>query len=126
MRRTRPFVLLAAAFTVFGCTDLPLDIDGGSGGDFDISVGSGTQPSYSWAGGPALEVSVTRTANQTQLVWGVNSPSAQNISSPVRHGTVPSGAIELSTRERTLAAGVQYRVTVKLANDDQAFRDFRP
>jgi hypothetical protein len=126
MRRTRTLAVLAAALTAFGCTDLPLDAGGGSGGDFDISVGSGTQPSYSWAGGPALEVSVTRTANQTLIVWGVNSPSAQNIGSPVRHGTVPSGAIELSTRERTLAAGVQYRVTVKLANDQQAFQDFRP
>jgi hypothetical protein len=44
----------------------------------------------------------------------------------VRHGTVPAGAIELTARERTLAAGTQYRVTVKLANGDQAFRDFRP
>jgi hypothetical protein len=126
MRKTRTLVALAAAFTAFGCTDLPLDAGGGSGGDFDIAVGSGTQPSYSWPGGPAFEVSVTRTANQTLIVWGVNSPSAQNIGSPVRHGTVPSGAFELSTRERTLAGGVQYRVTVKLANDEQAFRDFRP
>jgi hypothetical protein len=126
MRRTGKLVALVATITVFGCTDLPLDTDGGSGGDFDISVGSGTQPSYSWPGGPATGVEVVRTSNQTLIVWGVNSPSAQNIASPVRHGTVPSGAFELSTRERTLAPGVEYRVVVKLANDQQAFRDFRP
>jgi hypothetical protein len=116
---------MIAAAVMLSCTDLPLDEDGGSGGDFDIGISSGTTPSYSWSAGTAFEVSVVRTANQTVLVWGVASP-AQNVSSPVRHGTTPSGAIQLANREPALSPGTQYRVTVKLANGDQAFRDFRP
>jgi hypothetical protein len=126
MRSTRTLVALAATFATLSCTDLPLDAGGGSGGDFDITVGSGTQPVYSWPGGPATGVEVVRTSNQTVIVWGLSSPSAQNISSGVRHGNVPSGSIELSARERTLAAGVEYRVVVKLANDQEAYRDFTP
>ena len=126
MRRTLTLGALIAAFATLGCTDLPLDAGGDSGGDFDISVGAGTQPVYSWPGGPATGVEVVRTSNQTLIVWGLSSPSAQNIASGVRHGTVPGGSIELSARERSLAPGVEYRVIVKLANDQEAFRDFTP
>jgi hypothetical protein len=126
MRNTRNIATLVAALAILSCTDLPFDTGGGSGGDFDIGVGSGTQPSYSWQGGPAFEVSVSRTSNQTLLVWGVANAVSQNIASPVRHGTIPSGAVELDNRERTLERGVEYRVTVKLANGDQAFQDFTP
>jgi hypothetical protein len=125
MRHFRTLTALLAVAATLSCTDLPLDENGGSGGDFDIGVGGGTAPNYSWSGGTAFEVSVVRTSNQTVLVWGVAS-TAQNMSSPVRHGSVPGGAIELANRERTLAPGTEYRVTVKLANGDQAFRDFRP
>lgn len=126
MRRIRMVLALGAAFAALSCTDLPLDTGGGAGGDFDIGVGSGTQPVYSWPGGGAFEVTVVRTSNQTVAVWSIVSPSAQNIASGVRHGTVPGGSIELSTRERTLSPGVEYRVIVKLANDQEAFRDFTP
>lgn len=124
-RRLTPIAAMLAAATALSCSDLPLDDDGGAGGAFDIGVSSGTTPNYSWGGGPAFEVSVVRTSNQTVLVWGIAAPS-QNLSSPVRHGTTPSGAVQLANREPTLSPGTQYRVTVKLANGDQAFRDFRP
>ena len=126
MRSARGLAAIAAALTTLSCTDLPLDTGGGSGGDFDIGVGSGTQPSYSWEGGNAFEVSVVRTANQTLLAWGIANPTNRSITSPVRHGSVPSGSHELADRERTLTRGVRYRVTVKLANGDQAFQDFTP
>jgi hypothetical protein len=125
MRSARTLAALFVAAATLSCTDLPLDPDGNAGGDFDVSVGAGTAPNYSWSGTTAFEVSVVRTSDQTVVVWGVAS-TAQNMASPVRHGTVPAGAIELTARERTLTAGTQYRVTVKLANGDQAFRDFRP
>lgn len=124
-RRFASAVAMLAAAAALSCTDLPLDEGGGSGGDFDIGVSSGTTPSYSWSGGNAFEVSVVRTSDQTVIVWGVAS-TAQNLSSPVRHGTTPSGAVQLANREPALSPGTQYRVTVKLANGDRAFRDFRP
>jgi hypothetical protein len=48
------------------------------------------------------------------------------MASPVRQGTVPQGALESANSERTLAAGVEYRVTITLPDGRSAFQDFRP
>ena len=53
MLRFRTFTALLAVAATVSCTDLPLDVNGGSGGDFDIGVGGGTAPNYSWSGGTA-------------------------------------------------------------------------
>lgn len=97
-----------------------------AGGDFSISVGSGNTPQYTWPGGPAVSVTVVRAANQTQFVWAVSSPTLRNIASPLRHGTVPQGAIELADDERTLTPGVRYRVSISLADGQSAFQEFTP
>jgi hypothetical protein len=115
-------VLVAAA----GCTDELMNGDNGSGGEFSIAVSGGTQPTYTWFEGPALSVDVVRTSNQTVVVWRVADPTNRNISSPVRQGVVPAGALETASLERILTAGIQYRVTVRLANGRSAFQDFRP
>jgi hypothetical protein len=126
--RTRGLALIAiiASFTAAGCVD---DITGGingSGGDFSISVGSGTTPQYSWSSGPAFSIDVVRTSAQTIVVWRVTSPNEPRMSSPVRHGTVPVGALESSAIEKVLTPGVQYRVTITLVDKRTAFQDFRP
>jgi hypothetical protein len=124
MRRISILVVAAAVFAV-GCTDDITNGGNGSGGDFAISVGSGTTPLYTWSTGPAFSIAVVRTSNQTNVVWRVTS-TAGTMASPVRQGTVPQGALESANSERTLAAGVEYRVTITLPDGRSAFQDFRP
>jgi hypothetical protein len=117
-----------AALAVSGltaCTDI-LPPDDGGNGSFTVTVGSGTTPSYSWTGGAAFRVEVAPVANPFIPVWAVADPNNRNIASPVRHGTVPSGAVLLADEEPVLRAGVNYRVTVTLPNNERSSRDFRP
>ena len=126
MRRIRRAAVLVTAATLFGCTDDITNGNNGSGGDFTISVGSGTTPLYTWSAGPAFSLAVVRTANQSNVVWRVTS-TAGEMTSPVRQGTVPAGALESAASERTLTAGVQYRVSITLADgQSSAYRDFIP
>jgi hypothetical protein len=117
---------LALAATLAACTDDILTGPGGSGGDFAITVSGGVQPIYSWSVGAAFTVAVTRAADPAAVAWRVADPNNNNIRSPLTHGTVPSGAFETATRERTLARGVTYRVTITLPDGRSAFRDFTP
>jgi hypothetical protein len=119
-----PAIALALV-AVAGCSDLPLG-EGGSGGDFAVTVGCGTQPLYTWPSGLAFSIDVVRASYETVSVWRVANPNTSNIGSPLRHGTVPSGAVELVGTEKTLTAGVQYKVTITLADQRQAFQTFRP
>lgn len=123
--RSRLLGFLALATVLAACTN---DVagPGQSGGDFDIGVSSGTHPSYSWSAGPAFTVDVVRTSNPSVVVWRIADPINSNIQSPVTHGTKPSGAIETTSSERTLSAGVRYRVTVTLKDGGQAYREFTP
>ncbi len=122
--RTR--TLLAAAFIALaGCTDV-LPPDDGDDDDFSITISSGTQPTYTWQGGPARRIDVVPTADPLVPVWSVATTVFPHMPSPVRHGTVPTGAIELENAERTLRAGINYRVRITLADNTQSSRDFRP
>jgi hypothetical protein len=127
MHRNRTLITAALLLALAGCTDDLLSGPGNSGGDFSISVGSGTTPIYSWSAGPGFSIDVVRTSNQTQVVWRITDPTEpRNIASPVRHGVVPTGSVESSAIERVLTPGIQYRVTVNLANGQSAFQDFTP
>jgi len=117
---------IGMVFGLTGCTDAILDGIGGSGGDFSISIDAGISPLYSWGAGPAFSLDVVRTANQSIVVWRITNPNTRNITSPVRHGTVPTGALESVGTERTLTRGIEYRATITLADGRSAFRDFRP
>lgn len=116
---------LLALTVAAACTD-DLGVGGdNSGGAFEISVGSGTQPQYSWAGGTALSVTVFEVG-ETFPIWGISSPTNRNIASPYRHGSVPSGSSVIYDDQPTLIPGVRYRVEIVLANSQSAFREFRP
>ena len=116
---------LMALTVAAACTD-DLGVGGdNSGGAFEISVGSGSQPQYSWAGGPALSVTVFEVG-QTFPIWGISSPTNRNIGSPYRHGSVPAGSSVVYDEQPTLQPGVRYRVEIVLANNQEAFREFRP
>lgn len=118
-------VVIGAALA--GCTDVLPSGPGGSGGDFTVSAGSGTQPSYTWSAGPAFSVAVARTANPSVVVWRVaDLDNGGVIRSPLRHGDRPGGATETISRERTLTRGVEYRVTITLPDGRRGYRDFTP
>jgi hypothetical protein len=124
--RAAGLALITSLVVATGCVD---DITGGpngSGGDFAISVGSGTTPQYSWSVGPVFSLDVVRTSAQTIVVWRVTSPSDPRMSPPVTHGIVPAGALESSAIEKVLTPGVQYRVSIRLVDGRTAFQDFRP
>ncbi len=126
--RSLPRVLclvVLPALLLTACTDL-MDALNGSGGDFSITVGGSMQPNYTWTTGAAFSVDVVRTSNETVVVWRVADPNNQNIQSPVTQGVVPSGALETASAERVLTAGVQYRVTIHLADGRSAYQDFKP
>jgi hypothetical protein len=126
MRATRLAAIAATAAIFAGCTDIYGNDDGNGNGDFTVTVGTGTQPNYSWPGGPAFEIDVYRTSDPLVPVWSIADPnSTRNITSPLRHGNVPSGVILLADDETTLRAGVSYRVTIRVGNTTGS-ETFRP
>ncbi|MBZ0267308.1 hypothetical protein K8I85_04085 [bacterium] len=99
----------------------------GGTGNIAVTVGGGTTPTYSWAGGGVFSVTVVRTADPVTPVWGIVTPGADNITSPATHGTVPAGAVTTAMTENALTAGVEYRVTVSRINGtDFGYTDFTP
>lgn len=98
-------------------------------GSIVINVSGGTNPTYSWSGGNVFSLTITRTSAPTVIVWGVTVPgTGDNITSPVTHGTVPTGAIQTSVAntETTLTAGVEYQVSVVRNNEEFGFKNFTP
>lgn len=108
---------------------LTLTVANPGAGDFPVTVGAGTTPTYSWTdnGGKATSVSVARVAAPTTPVWAVTTAGADNLTSPITHGTVPGGATNTVNTEPTLTTGVQYRVTVTEVNGSRTgFATFTP
>ncbi|GAB4365148.1 MAG: hypothetical protein Kow0042_04210 [Calditrichia bacterium] len=99
-------------------------------GSIAITVSSGVNPTYSWSGGNVFSLTVVRTSDPTVPVWGVTvaGSTADNVATPVKHGTVPTGAIQTSVTntEATLTAGVQYRVSVVRMDQSFGWKDFTP
>jgi hypothetical protein len=118
--------VMLAATLMTGCSDVLDTGSPGSGGDFDVSVQVGSVPVYSWSAGPAFDVQVIRVNQPTLFAWRISDPNTRNIRSPVTHGSQPSGTFRLGNEEPSLAPGVLYRVTVELANGNEAWREFRP
>jgi hypothetical protein len=118
-----------AAFAVVGCGG-DSGTNSTTNGDFSITVGSGTRPTYTWSAGDAFSLSVVRTAAPTTIVWGLATmANAENIASPVNHGTVgsiASGTVNTATTEQALTAGVEYRVTVTRLDGKTGWTEFTP
>ncbi len=121
------FLGAIVVFLIFftGCSEDSNPANSG-GGDFEVTVGSGTTPQYSWSSGDAFSVSVVRTGAPTNIVWGIVTPGLSNIASPATHGVTPSGAVPTSQVETALTAGVEYRVSVSLLDSKIGYTDFTP
>jgi hypothetical protein len=121
----RTFLAVACAASLLACGN-----DGPAGpvnqnGDFAVTVSSGRNPTYSWPAGQGFSVSVMRTSARTTIVWGLANP-ARTLTGPVTHGTVPQGSLESAATEKTLTSGVQYRVSITLADGKTGWREFTP
>ena len=117
--------ILALAVSLAACGKSTTDASNTSAtGDFDITIGSGLHPTYTWPGGTAFSISVVRVSAGGTIVWGVAKPGSMDIASPVTHGTVPSGAIATATTEATLTAGVAYRVSITRADQKTGYKEF--
>jgi hypothetical protein len=119
--------LLAAAMLLAGCgSDSTGPSNGNNDGSaFDITIGSGTRPTYSWPGGLGFSVSVVRVSAPGTIVWGIAN-TAMTIQSPVTHGTVPVGSLQSANTENPLTAGVTYRVAITRADQKTGFKEFTP
>ncbi len=108
-----------------GCSKSPTDSNGTqTGGDFEIKISSGIQPTYTWSVGDAFSLSVVRTEEPVKIVWGIATPGRDGIASGVTHGTVPSSAFPSSEIEKKLESGVSYRVSVSQISGKIGWTDF--
>jgi hypothetical protein len=119
--RSSALSVVLAAFAlvvVAGCSEPSGASTGSGGGSVVVVASTGTTPIYSWTGPLAVSLNVVRTSAPSVAIWG--------ISSPLQQGVVPPGATETASIERTLSTGVQYRVTVALADGTSGSVDFTP
>lgn len=123
-RNTFLSVLFGAALLACGSDDPAGPVD--DNGDFDITVSSGTRPTYTWPAGGAFSVSVVRTTAPGTIVWGMADPVNKNVGSPVTHGSLKGSAIESAASEKTLSAGVEYRVSITLGDGKTGWKSFTP
>ena len=91
-----------------------------------VVASTGTAPTYTWSGPPAVSINVVRVAAPQTPVWAISSLMSRNIPSGTQQGVVPSGATETVSDERILTAGVRYRVTVALNDATTGSADFTP
>lgn len=122
-------VAVLVALVIGGCKkneDNPADAGNTQTSQIAITIGSGTRPQYTWGGGNVFSVSIVRTANQTVVVWGLATPGQNGVASPITKGTAPTGSVETAVTERTLTAGVQYRVSISRLDGTTGFKEFTP
>lgn len=103
--------------------------------DFPITVTSGTTPTISWTGENATSFSIqdmsTNTIND-DIVWDFSPQSyATGFASPVRYGTMPTGAAcgfldEQCPTARALVKGHQYLIIILTVNNKAGEKSFTP
>ena len=123
----RRFAVMALALSLTACGSDSTGPSNGNndGSQFDVTIGSGTRPTYTWSGGTAFSVSIVRVSAPGTIVWGIASP-AMTIPAPVTHGTVPVGALQSANVEPALTAGVRYRVSITRNDQKTGFKEFTP
>ena len=99
-----------------------------SGNEIAITVSNlGPTPTFTWSGGGGQSLAVVRTSSPGVPVWVIATPGRDGVTSPVAHGTVPSGAVEGMATERSLTPGVEYRVTVaRIGTSNAGWVEFTP
>ena len=125
----RRFIMLYASLAVFSACKGHSATDTGplySGGDFAIAVTSGVSPTFSWPGGNALWVSVSKADAVSTTSWDANSTATTGFPSPVAFGARPSGTWSTMSSFLPLVKGSHYLVSVGRADGRQAVQEFIP
>ncbi len=97
---------ITAALALAACAPA----EGVCNGDFAITVGTGTNPTFTWDG-DAAGLAVTEFPATATRLW-VLGQIATPFPSPVTYGTVPSLAIESDGAAKPLVAGTEYAITI--------------
>jgi hypothetical protein len=101
-----------------------VQLQSGAGGASQLTVGSGTTPTYSWTGGAARSLVVQSGSGEVffQLeALDLNS----GFTGPVAHGATPTGS-RIVTAGRTLTPGAVHTATVTTVGGTTATRTFTP
>lgn len=123
-RRLMPHLILIGLLATVGCdAEKPL---GPVTTAIVVTTGTGLTPAYTWTGGKATKVSVARSATPTVAVWEVTTAGTDGLSSPVTHGTIPTGATRTVNTEPALTKGIQYKVTVSNVKGTSGSKVFIP
>lgn len=124
------FALLSVVFFAFaGCAGAG---DGGDGDSenndcaADMTVSSGLTPEFTWEGGPALGLAVAEYNEAAARKWVLGVAGADGFEGPVTYGTIPTNAIEAEGAPEDLETGVEYSVTVTLADANVRCQLFTP
>jgi hypothetical protein len=117
------------ALVVLGCSNDAIPGPKPRVSEFQVDVTTGVTPEYSWSVGPAASLRVVRGDNFAEVAWIIVSKNSSGnpvngISSPVTHGTVPTGAELDNNDEPQLEPGVAYEVTVAKADGTAGFTVF--
>lgn len=88
----------------------------------DITVSTGVTPTYSWAVGAVMQLTIVNVRTPDQPVWGLTA-AADIIDPPVVHGTTKAGANVVGVGA-DLVNGETYRVQIQKVNSERFTAEF--
>jgi hypothetical protein len=101
-----------------------VQVTSGTSGNAQVTVSSGSTPTYTWSGGPARALVVQSGSGEVFYQIEALDITA-GFNSPVAHGATPVGA-RLVTAGRVLAPGTVHTASVTTVSGTTATRSFTP
>lgn len=118
MKTTLILTAILLIFVSFGCGKEPTESEE-TGGDFNVTVGSGMTPEISWDGGNAHALRIKRMSDNI-LIWYILTKfygePVNEIESPVTFGETPSG-VEETFAMRELEKGIEYKCIISIFDE---------
>ena len=143
--KVKAWMVVPAVLVLAACDSGNGGGGGGGGGsacgdgllNIDMAVTGELTPQYSWGGGAARDLNVTRVENlefiasnptacagtatpdeRCEIAYTITGVTANNVNSPTTHGNVGSPPATLAvTQENPLEMGVLYQMTVNRINE---------
>ena len=96
-------------------------------GDFAITIGGGTTPTFSWPGGNAIAISVQAFPNGNSPSWSVGANNVgTGFASPTAYASVPTGSATLVSPTLPLQKGAHDLATILRVDQRSAQKEFIP
>ena len=89
-----------------------------------ITVSRGVRPTYRFTGGPVNALSIARAADPENIVWGLATPDADAVESPIVHAGVPDKTLQTAQGERSLVGGERYNARIQRESGEVCEIDF--